>query len=67
MQAVEFNSVIEAEGIIQIPKQYLLNVSSPVKVILLMNEKTEKNKNKHFSALKLKTKEFKFDREAANE
>ncbi|MDR2542318.1 MAG: hypothetical protein LBC80_02570 [Treponema sp.] len=67
MQALEFNSVIGDEGIIQVPKQYLVNISSPVKVILLMNEKFEGNNARHFSALRLKTKEFKFDRELANE
>ena len=68
MQALEFNSVIGDEGVIYIPKHYLENISSPVKVILLMNEKTETaNNSRQFSALKLKTKNFKFDREAANE
>ena len=67
MQALEFNSVIGDEGVIYIPKQYLKNISSPVKVILLMNERIKENNNRQFSALKLKTKGFKFDREAANE
>ena len=66
MQALEFNSVIGDEGIIYVPKQYLENISSTVKVIILMNEKTKEN-NRPFSALKLKTKGFKFDREAVNE
>ena len=67
MQAYEFNSVVESAGVIHIPKQYLANISSPVKIILLTNEETLKNKTKHFSAMKLKTKGFKFDRELANE
>jgi hypothetical protein len=67
MQALEFNSIIEDGGIIQVPKHYLVNISSPVRVILLMNKKVKENKNKHFSALKLKTKGFKFDRDLANE
>ena len=67
MQTLEFNSVISDEGVIYIPKQYLKNLSSPVKVILLMNERNNGNNNKLFSALKLKTKGFKFDREIANE
>ena len=67
MQALEFNSVVGDEGVIYIPKQYLENISSPVRVILLMNERTkEKNKSKQFSALKLKTNGFKFDRAIAN-
>jgi hypothetical protein len=67
MQAYEFSSVIENEGVIHIPKQYLEKVSSPVKIILLSNEEGLKNGDKRFSAIKLKTKGFKFDREAANE
>jgi hypothetical protein len=53
MQAYEFNSVIEDDGIIHIPKEYLQNISSPVKVILLTNIEPRNNK-KHFSAMKLK-------------
>jgi flagellar basal body rod protein FlgF len=67
MQALEFNSVIGNEGVIHIPKQYLVNISSSVRVILLMDEKSKEKKSKSFSALKLKTKGFKFDRELANE
>jgi hypothetical protein len=67
MQAYEFNSVVESEGVIRIPKQYLVNISSPVRIILLTNEGASQHKSKHFSAMKLKTKGFKFDRELANE
>jgi hypothetical protein len=67
MQAYEFNSIVENEGVIHIPKQYLVKISSPVKIIILTNEETLQNRNKHFSAMKLKTKGFKFDRESANE
>jgi len=67
MQAYEFNSIIENEGVIHIPQQYLEKISSPVKIILLSNDETLKNRNKHFSAIKLRTSGFKFDREAANE
>jgi hypothetical protein len=67
MQAYEFNSVVEEEGIIHIPEQYLVKISSPVKIIILANEDTLQNNNKHFSAMKIKTKGFKFDRELANE
>jgi hypothetical protein len=67
MQAYEFNSIVENEGVIHIPKQYLVKISSPVKIILLTNEDTLQNKSKHFSAMKLKTKGFKFDRASANE
>jgi len=67
MQAYEFNSVVGKEGTIHIPQQYLKNISSPVKVILLTNEKTTNSKNKHFSAITLETKGFKFNRDEANE
>jgi hypothetical protein len=67
MQAYEFSSIIENEGVIHIPKQYLEKISSSVKIILLTNETPLQNTSKHFSAIKLKTQGFKFDREAANE
>ena len=36
-------------------------------VIHIANETPRQNTGKHFSAIKLKTKGFKFDRETANE
>jgi hypothetical protein len=67
MQAYEFSSIVEDNGIIHIPTQYLKNISSPVKVILLTSEETQKKTEKKFSAIRLKTKGFKFDRDIANE
>jgi len=67
MRAYEFSSVVGDSGIIQIPEQYLQNITSPVRIILLANEKAPAAKSKRFSAIKLKTKGFKFDRDAANE
>jgi len=67
MQAYEFSSEIEERGIIQIPERYLQNIASPVRIILLTNEKAPAVGKKCFSAMKLKTKGFKFDRDAANE
>ena len=67
MQAYEFSSVVGKEGTIHIPQQYLKNLSSPVKVILLTNENASKGKNKHFSAITLETKGFIFNRDEANE
>jgi hypothetical protein len=70
MQAYEFNTVIH-EGIIRIPEQYQnkLLSRSPVKVILLSNiaESNAGSGNKKFSAMKLQTKGFTFNREEANE
>jgi hypothetical protein len=74
MQAYEFSTAIEDNGIIHVPSQYLQHISSPVKVILLtedkMSPKTDKKLgktlDKKFTAIKLKTKGFKFDRNIAN-
>ena len=67
MQAYEFRSNILNDGVIYIPKQYLEKITSPVKIILLSEDVTKISKAKLFSAIKLKTKGFKFDRNAANE
>jgi len=67
MQAYEFRSNILNDGVIYIPKQYLEKITSPVKIILLSEDVTKTSKAKLFSAIKLKTKGFKFDRNAANE
>ena len=68
MQAYEFSSVVEGNGIIRIPEQYLRNISSPVKVIVFTNDEIQSSvKRKHFSAIKIRTKGFKFDRDDANE
>jgi hypothetical protein len=67
MQAYEFSTVIDDNGIIHVPTQYLQHLSSPVKVILLTNDKTQHKTDKKFSAIKLKTKGFKFNRDIANE
>jgi hypothetical protein len=65
MQAYEFSSIVEDDGIIHIPAQYLKNISSPVKVN--DDDETQKKTLKNFSAIRLETKGFKFDRDAANE
>jgi hypothetical protein len=66
MQSYEFNSIIEEKGIIHIPEQYMSYVKCPVKITLLTNEKTKRTQKKRFSAISIKTKNFKFDREEAN-
>ena len=68
MQTYEFNAVIR-DGIIHIPKQFLSERLSLVKVILLadpMERISEPRKNK-FAALQLKTKNFTFNREETHE
>ena len=67
MRAYEFSSIVDKEGKIYIPQQYLSNITSPVRVILLSSEKKSSSGNKQFSAMRLETKEFKFNREEANE
>ena len=71
MQTYEFSSVVEGNGIIRIPEQYLRNISSPVKVIVFTEDTIQRSissgKRKHFSAIKIRTKGFKFDRDDANE
>jgi hypothetical protein len=68
MKIYEFISAVEDDGIIRIPPQYLHDISSPVKVIVLSDDEIQGgNDKKHFSAMKIKTKGFKFDRNEANE
>ena len=65
MQTIEFNSVI-SDGVIPIPEKYRGSLSSSVRVIVMAND-TAVPESKNFSAMKLKTKNFKFNREEANE
>jgi hypothetical protein len=65
MQAYEFDAAIE-NGIIRVPPMYRDRIRSHVKVILLEQE-GEKTAPKEFTALRLHTKGYKFDREEANE
>jgi len=67
MSTYEFDTVIESEGVIYVPKQYIEKISSAVTVIIRSNEDSSRNRKKSFSAMKLKTKGFKFDREAVND
>jgi hypothetical protein len=68
MQACEFNSVIY-NGIIRVPEQYRAPLNPTVKIIMLFDdrENTPLTPRKKFSAMKLKTKGFKFKREDAHE
>ena len=64
MRAYEFNTVVR-RGIIHIPKEFSDEKLSWVKVILLSKQEEEiiqSNKNT-FSAMRLKTKDFIFNRE----
>ncbi|MCL2699153.1 MAG: hypothetical protein FWE68_02455 [Defluviitaleaceae bacterium] len=69
MYALEFQSTIQKDGSIMVPGEYKKNIGRNVKVILLSNEKYEDDRDAFpgFSAVSIKTKDFKFDREYANE
>jgi hypothetical protein len=68
MRAYEFSAAVEDHGIIHIPKEYLNDISSNVKVIIFNPEENCPNpKKKAFNAMKISTKGFKFNREEANE
>ena len=68
MQAFEFNTVVR-DGVILIPEQFCGENLSRVRVILLtetVKEVSESRKNK-FTAMRLKTKGFIFNREETHE
>ena len=69
MQAIEFLTQAE-DGIIKIPKKHIKNFNRKIRVIILAEEEPAKKKSikkGHFSAIKIKTKGFKFNREEAKE
>ncbi|MCL2344039.1 MAG: hypothetical protein FWC62_09140 [Firmicutes bacterium] len=72
MEAYEFQTAVN-DGIIRIPAEYRNKVSNRVKVILLSEKPTEQSKGPSdkaeptFSAMKLDTRGFVFNREEANE
>jgi len=69
MEAIEFISVIEG-GKINIPNKYSDILNQKVRVIILLEPqqppKKKVAKKDRFTALKIKTKGFKFDRDEAN-
>ncbi len=67
MYAVEFQSTIHDDGIIKIPSQYKDKIGKNVKVIILSDEQRKTDELPRFSALAVNTKDYKFDREYANE
>lgn len=69
MDTIEFDAIQE-NGMIKIPRQYINNISGPFRVIIMFDKdrKTEANElSSMFKAVKIKTKDFKFNREEANE
>ena len=68
MQAIEFVTTSK-DGTIKIPKQYLNDLKKEFRVIILIDsqeKKIKKNVKKGLKSLKIKTKNFDFDREDAN-
>lgn len=66
MKAIEFKAKTD-KGIIKIPKQIKNQLNQEVRVILLFEEKEKDVGQHHFTAAKIKTREFKFNREEAHE
>ncbi|WP_157278942.1 MULTISPECIES: hypothetical protein [Proteiniphilum] len=67
MQAIEFNSFVR-DGAIPIPEQYRTKITSAVRVIVFSEDNAQHDrKRKRFTAMKLRTKDFVFNREEANE
>ncbi len=66
MFAIEFDAKIDS-GTIKIPDKYIKKLGSKVKVILLAGETEEEKATPAFNSIAIRTKGFKFDREAANE
>jgi hypothetical protein len=68
MKAYEFDTVVK-NGVINIPKKYLDKQLSYIRVIVLSksDEVLSVKKERKFSAMRLKTKGFTFNREEANE
>jgi hypothetical protein len=72
MEAYEFQTEV-SDGIIHIPNEYKNRVADNVRVILLIDKPSAQSshlidtKKPTFSAMKLDTRGFIFDREEANE
>ena len=62
MKAIEFKAKTD-KGIIKIPKNIKNKLNQEVRVILLFEEKEQDVGQHHFTAAKIKTREFKFNRE----
>ncbi len=70
MRAIEFVANAE-DGVIKIPKEYQAQLGDKFRVIILQDEKfseTKKTRKKRtFDAVRITTKDLKFDRDEANE
>ncbi len=67
MKAIEFKAKAD-KGVIEIPEKFKNKLDQEVRVILLLEDKeNEYSGRPRFTAVKIKTKGFKFNREEANE
>jgi len=67
MKAIEFRAKAD-KGVIEIPEEFRNKLDHEVRVILLWEETEKEYLGKpRFTAVKIKTKGFKFNREEANE
>lgn len=67
MHAIEFIANAE-DGMIKIPKEYQKQLSDKFRVIILQDAETKgPRKKRTFDAVRITTKDLKFDRDEANE
>ena len=64
MYAIEFQTELN-NGIIKVPNEFLTKLHNKVRVIVLDDE-IDNEKKFEFNAIKIKTKDFKFNRDEAN-
>ena len=66
--AVEFQTIVNEDGTIVVPKEYLEKIGERVRVILLPNPLGfSEEEIPAFDEISISTKDFKFCREEANE
>lgn len=70
MRAIEFIAKIE-DGVIKVPKKYQAQLDNNFRVIILQNEPStqvqQSQKKRTFDAIRITTKDIKFDRDESNE
>ena len=65
--AIEFITTKKNNRLIEIPEEFIDEISGEFRVILLLNQPTQEKKSKHndFTALKVELKGYKFNRDDA--
>jgi len=67
VKAIEFKAKVD-KGIIEIPEKFKNKLGREVRVILLLEDKEDEYVGRpRFTAVRINTKGFKFNREEANE